>query len=101
MRKNRLASGSLDRFFEWLFGPTEEDARVLMEREERTMAKVDALLEERDRLHTLAKRALEQLIWCSGSADFQSDGVAREGWELGVRPVIDDLRAELKGRDGD
>ncbi len=95
MRKNRLTSGRLDRFFEWLFGPTEEDARVLMEQEERTMTKAIALREERDRLRALAKRALEQLLWCSGSGDFQSDGVAREGWERGVVPVIDDLTAEL------
>lgn len=34
-------------------------------------------------------RLQEALIWCSGSQDFQVDGVAREGWLKLCKPLID------------
>lgn len=89
----------LDRFFAWWLGPSEEEGRAianLVTQEERSTMKAIALREETVRLRLLAKRSLEQLLWCGGARDFQSpEGMASVGWERGVRPLIEDLRAEL------
>lgn len=33
-------------------------------------------------------KALEALLWCSGSADFNEGGVAREGWLKVCAPLL-------------
>jgi hypothetical protein len=45
----------------------------------------------------LLRRCLQALIWCSGSADFQTDGKAFVGWEKHVRPLIEELVAVVPG----
>jgi hypothetical protein len=39
--------------------------------------------EDCDRLRKAVDEAAEHLRWCSGSADFQAGGQAREGWLRG------------------
>ena len=43
----------------------------------------------------LIEELVEALIWCSGSNDFQEDGIAREGW-LKVKELIDEALEYLK-----
>lgn len=43
----------------------------------------------------LIKELVEALLWCSGSNDFQEDGIAREGW-LKVKELIDEALEYLK-----
>ncbi len=38
---------------------------------------------------------LDALLWCSGSNDFQENGMAHVGWEKCCRPLIAKLRGEL------
>ena len=58
----------------------------------------EALLEQAaDRIEELEaklSKAVEALIWCSGSSDFNESGVAREGWLKLCAPIL----AELKGQ---
>lgn len=42
-------------------------------------------------------RALEALIWCSGSSDFNEGGIAEKGWRKICAPLI----AELIGGEDD
>ena len=52
-------------------------------------------------MRNLLVRCLEALLWCSGSADFQDDGMARVGWEKECVPLIAELRSMLIAkRDG-
>ena len=37
-----------------------------------------------------AERAIEALIWASGSDDFAPNGKAREGWLKIAQPIIDE-----------
>lgn len=39
-------------------------------------------------LETKLAKALEALQWCSGSADFNEGGVAREGWLKVCAPLL-------------
>lgn len=43
----------------------------------------------------LLSKCFEALVWCSGSNDFQTDGVASEGWEKICRPLIAELLRTL------
>jgi len=44
--------------------------------------KIDLLKED-------AESLVENLLWCSGSADFAPGGKAEIGWEKSVRPALD------------
>jgi hypothetical protein len=58
------------------------------------------LKEQADRIEELEAKlakAVEALQWCSGSADFNDGGIAREGWLKLCGPLI----AELKGEQDD
>jgi hypothetical protein len=39
---------------------------------------------------------VEALIWCSGSADFNEGGIAREGWLKTCKPLIDSALKEVQ-----
>jgi hypothetical protein len=39
-------------------------------------------------------KAVEALLWCSGSADFNEGGIARKGWLKVCAPII---HAEIEG----
>ena len=43
---------------------------------------------EIERLSDKLAKALEALLWCSGSADFNEGGVAREGWLKLCAPLL-------------
>lgn len=49
-------------------------------------------------LEDLLERCHEALIWCSGSNDFQTTGMAYVGWEKLVRPLLRDLQRALGER---
>jgi hypothetical protein len=51
-----------------------------------------ALNEQKD----LLERCHEALIWCSGSNDFQTTGMAHVGWEKLVRPLLAELGRALR-----
>ena len=36
----------------------------------------------------LVNKYKEALVWCSGSKDFQLEGIARKGWEKIVKPLL-------------
>ena len=36
------------------------------------------------------KRAMDALLWCSGSADFAPLGIARKAWEAKVKPILEE-----------
>ena len=43
---------------------------------------------EIERLSDKLEKAVEALLWCSGSADFNEGGVAREGWLKVCAPLL-------------
>ena len=43
---------------------------------------------EIERLSDKLAKAVEALLWCSGSADFNEGGVAREGWLKVCAPLL-------------
>ena len=47
-----------------------------------------------EELEAKLAKAVEALLWCSGSADFNEGGVARKGWLKVCEPII---FAELTG----
>ena len=57
-------------------------------------AKITRLTEALRAAEEREKGFVDALIWCSGSADFNEGGQAREGWLKLCRPLID---AALKG----
>ena len=50
--------------------------------------RIEALIKERDAFEAKLAKALEALLWCSGSADFNEGGVAREGWLKVCAPLL-------------
>ena len=41
-------------------------------------------------------RLEEALVWCSGSSDFNEDGVAREGWLKMCRPLFEEIGRRVR-----
>jgi hypothetical protein len=65
------------------------------------LLKEEAKLKERAEglwleIRTLLNKALDDLIWCSGSPDFAPEGQAREGWVKGPQETIERLTALLR-----
>ena len=50
------------------------------------------------RLRAALERAEDALQWASGSADFNTGGVARRGWLKLGRPALEQVRAALRCR---
>jgi hypothetical protein len=55
------------------------------------VVRLDEALDRIEELEAKLAAAVEALIWCSGSADFNEGGFAREGWLKICEPI---LRAE-------
>jgi hypothetical protein len=53
-----------------------------------TAEEVTNLLNNCIKLEKELDKVIDALIWCSGSADFQEGGVAREGWLKVCAPLI-------------
>ena len=49
---------------------------------------ISALRAKLDAAEAEKRQAIEALIWCSGSQDFASEGLAREGWPKICQPSI-------------
>ncbi len=69
-----------------------EAAEATLDDEESAHQETLALLARRD---ALLGKCLKAIIWCSGSNDFQTDGVASVGWERLCRPLIQELQDAL------
>jgi hypothetical protein len=70
------------------------DIRLLKLRIE-VLEKEVALKERDNDMVELLNIALDNLIWCSGSADFGPEGQAHEGWKKGPQKTIEKLLAFL------
>lgn len=63
-----------------------KDKRWIIEERDRTFA---LMLGRAEAAEARAERLEEALIWCSGSADFNEGGIAREGWLKMCAPLLD------------
>ncbi len=59
------------------------------------MATVIKLERRIKQLTQLLREAEDNLIWCSGSADFNEGGQARLGWKLGPQKTLRKIRRAL------
>jgi hypothetical protein len=59
------------------------------------------LIAQAPALYEALDKALEALIWCSGSDDFAPEGKAAVGWETFARPIVNQAIDVLAAARGD
>ena len=80
-RDERMSSGAL-------YGDLADRIEALIAERDEANKRGDAWRFRADIAEVKLAKAVEALQWCSGSADFNEGGVAREGWLKVCAPLL-------------